>query len=95
VYLPGGASNSNINSHLKSDIKILTKNKNVFIYEDWNTRHRLWNCSRANRAGTIIYLNSNNMIIHHPSSHTYFPSDRNKNPSTIDLSITNSSLEIT
>ena len=51
TYLPGGTSNHQINLHFANDIRKMTNwINNYFIFV-----HRLWNCSRANRAGTILY----------------------------------------
>lgn len=88
IYLPGGASNNEIRLHLKNDIHELTRNKrNYFIIGDFNAKHRLWNCNRANTAGTVLAAEywSNRFLIHYPNEPTYFPSDPNKSPSYIDL----------
>jgi hypothetical protein len=92
AYLPGGANNTDIKRHYSSDLKILTNtNRSYFIVGDLNSKHRLWNCSIANPAGTILYneLNRSNFAILHPHDPTYFPGDRRRNPSTIDIILTN------
>lgn len=97
-YLPGGATSHQIRTNYGNDLKLLTrKRKTFFNLGDWNSKHRLWNCLRANTAGNILFekLNRNNFTIFHPYEHTHHPSDPRKQPSTIDLGITNCSLPIT
>ena len=92
TYLPGGTSNQQINQHFANDISKLTRwNNSFFVFGDFNAKHRLWNCSRANRAGTILYdeLCNRNFIISNPPTPTHIPSDVTKVPSTIDIFITN------
>ena len=92
TYLPGGTSNQLINQHFANDISKLTQwNNSYFVFGDFNAKHRLWNCSRANRAGTILYneLCNHNFIISNPPTPTHVPSDINKVASTIDIIITN------
>lgn len=91
AYLPGGASVAQINQHYKNDIRILTSsNTPYYICGDFNSKHRLWNCHRGNRAGLILhheYL-SREFIILHPNEPTYYSSATNRIPSTIDLVLT-------
>lgn len=92
TYLPGGTPNHLINLHFANDISKMTIWSNSwFIFGDFNAKHRLWNCSRANRAGTILYneLCNWNFIISYPPTPTHIPSDATKVPSTIDIFITN------
>lgn len=58
---------------------------------DFNSRHRLWNCHRANAAGNILFkrLSRNDFVVLHPPTPTHFPADSAKVPSTIDLTLSN------
>ena len=92
AYLPGGASSINIRQHYMNDIRLLTnRNTSYFLMGDFNSRHRLWNCTRSNSAGNILFnaLQRYNFIIHHPDQPTYFPPQNNSTPSFLDLVITN------
>ena len=98
IYLPGGSTNEMINRHYRNDIRLLTSHNNDFIIcGDFNSKHRLWNCDRANRAGTILYDEycSQNFMIFHPTTPTYFSPAANRLPSTIDLVVTNSRYNLT
>lgn len=92
MYLPGGASNTDIRRHLKDDIKILTNCRHsYFLMGDLNAKHRVWNCNRANAAGSILENEHQrqNFMIFFPPTPTHIPSDPQKTPSTIDLLLTN------
>ncbi len=92
IYLPGGATNDAIRKHYINDVrKIVKRRASYFAMGDWNSKHRFWNCNRANLQGTLLYNEYciNNFLIRHPNSHTHHPVDRNKIPSTIDLCLTN------
>lgn len=92
IYLPGGSSNNEIRNLYAQDLRKITQNRrSYFAAGDFNSKHRLWNCSRANVAGNILFseLNNNNFMVLHPFGHTHFPVDPNKIPSTIDLVLTN------
>jgi hypothetical protein len=92
AYLPGGASNQQIVSHYLNDLHLLqNRHESYFICGDFNSRHRLWNCARANNAGTILYneLVQSDFLIFHPPTPTYCPLSDRKTYSTIDLVITN------
>lgn len=89
VYNPG--ANRDDRSFI-DDIKTLKKIRNsYFICGDLNARHRLWNCSKANRAGKLLFdeLQSGSFIIQHPPSSTHIPSDPNRCCSTLDIVLTN------
>jgi hypothetical protein len=46
------------------------------LCSDLNSRHRSWNCSRANQAGSILFaeMNTDNFTIYHPTtSIDHFP----------------------
>lgn len=92
AYLPGGANTQDIRNFLKRDILILTNRRcSYFINGDFNAKNRLWNCHRANCAGTILYDThaQHNFLILYPQTHTHYPPSNNSRPSTIDLTLTN------
>lgn len=98
TYLPGGATQTQINQHYKHDLRLLTTTSSYYyLCGDLNSKHRLWNCSRANRAGQILYheLNQRDFIILHPHEHTFYPSAVNNLPSTIDLTLSNAPYQTT
>lgn len=88
----GGANNTSIRQYYKRDLILLTnRNCSFFMNGDLNSKHRFWNCSRANTAGTILFNEQlhRQFLILHPSTHTHQPFSHNCQPSTIDLTITN------
>lgn len=90
VYCPGGSTQL-INSHLTADLQsICNNNQPYFIMGDFNAKHRGWNCTRRNRAGTLLFdfIESSNNYLSFPDSHTYSPVSTRMSPSTIDLLIT-------
>jgi len=92
IYLPGSTSHQDITSKYANDIKKLINIRgSYFLCGDLNSKHRFWNCARANPAGNILYnlYCNNNFIIESPNEHTYLPSDANRRQSTIDLILTN------
>jgi hypothetical protein len=92
TYLPGGSTVAEINRSFLDDIrKITRRTKSFFAVGDFNSRHRFWNCERANPAGTILYneYSESNFLILHPPNPTHFPNGNVSLPSTIDLAITN------
>lgn len=92
AYLPGGATNNLIRQHYKHDIRLLTnRNVSFFAMGDLNSRHRLWNCTRANPAGNILFNEhqQQQFLIYHPDAPTFFPTQNNYTPSYIDLVLSN------
>jgi hypothetical protein len=93
VYFPGSRLNSEKISSFKADLgKITSIQKNYFLGGDLNAKHRFWNCTKGNKAGSILYneMITRNFILHYPPSPTYFPSQSNRTlPSTIDVAISN------
>lgn len=92
AYLPGGATRQLIQQHYKNDLRTFTNRRcSYFINGDFNSKHSLWNCIRANLAGKILHeeFSSRSFIILHPSTPTHFPANNNCMPSTIDLTLTN------
>lgn len=93
VYLPGGTQAREIEEHLRNDInKITNLRGNYYICGDFNAKHREWNCNVANKAGKILQEMSGEFMIYYPDSPTYYPEDRKKSLSTIDLMLSNSIL---
>lgn len=93
VYLPGGATNHEINQHFRSDIRKITHtNRTFFACGDLNAKHLNWNNQSANLAGRLLAdeLTRGCFFIAYPPNHTYIPTDNNRNPSTIDITLTNS-----
>jgi hypothetical protein len=92
AYMPGGTRHHPVKNHFANDIRTLTNNStSYFVCGDLNSRHRHWNCARANPAGTILYdeYSNSNFLIKHPPTHTRIPFNARSNPSTIDLVLTN------
>lgn len=98
IYFPGSRLTPEKLSEFKNDLRKMTSNRSkYFIGGDFNCKHRLWNCNKANAAGKILFncLLSRNLSVHHSSTPTYFPAQSNRTcPSTIDLAITNGYLNI-
>ncbi|KAG5666233.1 hypothetical protein PVAND_017809 [Polypedilum vanderplanki] len=97
VYLPGGTKNNEINNHFVKDIRtLMSSSRNSLFCGDLNAKHRFWNCKMANRAGTLLYNEycSNNFNIYFPQESTYIPPDINRQPSTLDLVLTNNNFNI-
>jgi hypothetical protein len=79
------------NQHYVRDLEILARrNCSYFVCGDLNSKHKFWNCQRANRAGTLLYeeYTSGNFLIAHPPCPTFYPANTNQLPSTIDLVLT-------
>lgn len=98
VYLPGGANSQLIQAHYKNDLRIMMNTRmSYFIVGDLNSKHRLWNCVRANLAGNILFNEHQRQqfIIHHPDTPTYFPPQQGANPSYIDLVLSNGTHNLT
>lgn len=97
-YVPGASTTTQIRSHFNNYLnKICRRNNAFFAVGDFNSKHRSWNCTRANLAVTTLFDNAadNQCFILHPHEPTHYPSDPNKSPSTIDLILTNGHQQIT
>lgn len=79
--------------HYRNDLKKLTSAKQAFILcGDLNSKHRMWNCARSNRAGQILFdeITVGNLFIDFPPTPTYYPPQANRTtPSTIDIALSN------
>lgn len=83
--------------HFKDDVVSLTPTYKEFILlGDLNAKHPSWNCVRSNSAGNILndLQQSRNFFIHNTDSPTLFPHQRQRNASTVDLVLSNSTLTI-
>jgi len=92
VYFPGSRRSAAL-TNFRSDIRVLSGVGSSFIIcGDLNSRHRSWNCVRANPAGNVLFEENcaGNFTINYPHSPTYYPENSNSTPSTIDLMLTNS-----
>lgn len=89
VYCHG--STSDVNSNFYSELLSLCNQRlPVFIMGDFNAKHRAWNCSRSNRAGTILrdFIDRTRYYLSYPLDPTYNPISNRMTPSTIDLLVT-------
>lgn len=98
TYLPGSSRANVIRQHFLSDLRRVTNERrstSYFMCGDFNAKHQNFNCHNSNAAGRLLYdeFTNSNFIVAHPNTHTYIPEDPNRNPSTIDLMITNSMLQ--
>ena len=92
VYLPGGTDSATIRRNFRSDLmKLINRSSSYFINGDLNSKHRFWNCARANTAGNILYneLQQQNFLLLYPPNPTHYSSNARCTPATIDLTITN------
>lgn len=92
-YFPGGSpGRDNVKKvQFKADLRKLYNNHDNFILGgDFNCRHSLWGCQRANCWGNLLYekLDSDSFQIIYPSDHTYIPSDPRRQSSTLDFFLT-------
>lgn len=83
--------------HFKNDLQRLTSsNEQFMIFGDFNAHHPAWNCQNTNTSGKSLFemqLN-NDFIVHNSPDHTHFPHS-GRNPSTIDLLLSNSGINFT
>lgn len=83
-------------THFKNDIlQMFHLGSEMLIFGDFNAKHPTWNCANTNRAGLNLYnlQNEHPIQLYHPINHTHFPHS-GATPSTIDLLITNSHVDI-
>lgn len=71
--------------------------KEFIVFGDFNARHTSWNCSNNNTAGKILFdlQNKSNFFIFNTDSPTYIPHQQNRSSSTIDIILSNSTLDLT
>lgn len=92
VYFPGTDLSAQNIASFKSNIRILTSISNsYFVCGDLNAKHRLWNNLKGNSAGNIIFdeMNHRPFMVQNSPSPTYFPPQAKRNPSNIDIVLTN------
>lgn len=92
AYFPGGVTNATKKGLYRKDLRQLLKvNEKTIVCGDLNSRHKNWNCTRANGWGNILcdVVSILPYNIMYPDSPTYIPSSANINSSTIDIIISN------
>lgn len=97
AYYPGSTKKEDL-SDFRDDLgKLMSTTSSCIIVGDLNCRHTFWNCARANQAGNILLneIISSNFSVHHSDSYTHFPHSANRNPSVIDLVLSNNINPIT
>ena len=81
------------------DLEMLTSaTGDFFILGDLNAHHLNYNCSKSDTAGNLLFnhQNNSNYYIYYPPNPTRYPQNLTyRQPSTIDLLLTNSSLNFT
>lgn len=86
------------NTSFKRDMKTITdKYREYIIFGDLNAKHRSWNCVSTNNSGNILFnlQLTSNFFIYYPGSPTRYPQGNSPaKPSTIDLLLSNSNLNI-
>lgn len=77
-------------------LKLISDNKEFIILGDFNARHTSWNCSSNNTAGNRLFdlQQSCNFYLQYTNEPTYYPHQLNRNPSVIDIVISNSTQDI-
>lgn len=90
-YFKGGRSRDIVRRTFASDLRILSSFDNYILGGDFNCRHSLWGCNRANCWGNILLekLESHNITLSAPTDPTYIPSDPHRLSSTLDLFLSN------
>lgn len=92
AYFPGTNVTKQVLDQYRNDIRLLTSIKTpYYICGDLNSKHRTWNNVRGNAAGFVLYqeMSRRPFNILHSATPTYFPSQQGRNPSNIDIVITN------
>ncbi|KAJ6637015.1 RNA-directed DNA polymerase from mobile element jockey [Pseudolycoriella hygida] len=97
VYFPGLNVTSHVLDQYKKDIRLLTSIKApYYICGDLNSRYRMWNNLSGNAAGFVLYqeMSRRPFNVLHSATPTYYPSQRDRNPSNIDIVLSNDLLAI-
>ncbi len=97
VYFPGTGVTKQILEQYRRDIRTLTSIRSpYYICGDLNSKHRMWNNVNGNAAGFILHqeMSRNPFNVLHSPTPTYFPSQRGRQPSNIDLVLTNDLLPV-
>lgn len=93
AYFPGQKLDEAKLKQFKQDIRLLTSTRHsFFVGGDLNSKHRFWNCVKANQAGKILFdeMSNRNVLINFPPTPTYFPCQKSRvTPSTLDIILTN------
>jgi len=66
---------------------IFSKNNNIILLGDFNSKHSNWGCTSTNSRGRKLqeFINSNSGVISAPPSPTYFPNDLHRHPDILDI----------
>ncbi|KAL4120096.1 hypothetical protein QTP88_012832 [Uroleucon formosanum] len=66
---------------------IFSKNNNIILLGDLNSKHSNWGCTSTNSRGRKLqeYINTNSGVISAPPSPTYFPNDLHRQPDILDI----------
>jgi hypothetical protein len=96
-YFPGSNDRGVVNDFRNDILSLTNKNNKYFLCGDFNSRHRLWGCLRANKTGNILHqeFSRDRYDIVSPPTFTYIPPNSKAAPSTLDLILTNSSSLLT
>ena len=95
VYFPG-SSDQHVLESFRGDLHLLQSlYPEHIIAGDLSSRHRQWNCSRANSAGRILYnvTSVTDLWMHFPPTPTHFP-ENGGTPSTLDLLLVRGSINV-
>lgn len=91
-YFGGGRADPLQKQIFTNDLRLLTRTPgNLVLGGDFNSRHRLWGCNRANVWGSLLYnfSLSRGLSVHFPNEHSYVPASARYQSSTLDLFVSN------
>lgn len=97
AYFPGVGPMATALAFKHDMINLISLYSPMILGGDFNARHSMWNCQRANQAGNILYdlLSRFDFLINFTPTPTHFPADSNRNPSTIDLVLSKGAITCT
>lgn len=77
-------------------IELTATNEDYILLGDLNAKHSAWNCPVNNTSGTILnnLQQRCNFFVFSPDKYTLYPHQRNRKPSTVDIALSNSSLNL-
>lgn len=84
-------------AHFSNDIMaLISSNKEFILLGDLNAKHTSWNCPQNNISGIALnnLQQNHNFFVYCPNSHTLYPHQRNRSSSTVDIALSNSSMNI-
>ncbi|KAI8126988.1 putative RNA-directed DNA polymerase from transposon X-element [Lucilia cuprina] len=91
------AYSAHYNHNFKHDIlKLTSPSKDYILLGDLNAKHTSWNCIRNNTAGNVLsqLQHTCNFFVYYPNDPTYYPHQHGRAPSTIDLVLSNTTLNL-